>query len=116
MLSPVLEKLEKIEALEARATGLRADLRHSIMLQDIWPDVFKFGKATTQATGNPHDIITWNITDGAGNIHKMDLIDVPIELWGADIIESIDNVHHFDSKYSRPLRIHRRREHLEAKL
>ncbi len=107
MMETALDQLAKVEALAQRAAELRADLKRSLMLQQLWPEVFKYGKATTQVTGNAHHAMQFTIKNERGKVREFDLIAVPVELWPAAVIADIDAVHHFNTKYSRPLRIYR---------
>ncbi len=107
MINTALEQLDKINELEAYTTELRADLKRSLLLAQLWPGVFMHGKATTLVTGNVRDALVFTITNGDTATRCFPLIDVPVELWPAAVIADIDAVHPFDTKYSGPLRIHR---------
>ncbi len=117
MINTALEQLDKINELEARTTELRADLKRSLLLAQLWPGVFMHGKATTQVTGNPRRALTFVIKDGSDamryfdDAREFDLIDVPVELWPAAVIADIDAVHQFDTKYAMPLYRYRRDNH-----
>jgi len=104
MIADALDQLERIETLEARAAELRSELKRSLMIKEIWPEAFKQGSVTTQATGNPHSVITWTITAGNGDLHEMDLANVPVELWPAQVINDIKNAAYPRGKYNRILR------------
>ncbi len=111
MINTALEQLEKINELEQRATDLRAELKRSLMLQELWSQVFEYGKATTQVIGNARRKMQFTIKNGRGDVREFDLIDVPVELWSTAVIADIDAIHRFDTKYAMPLYSYRRDQH-----
>ena len=100
--------LDDLEQLNAKKATLFTQLKRSLMIQEIWPEAFDHGKATTQAVGDPRRTITWTITNGNGDCHEMDLLAVPVELWSEQIIDSINDVPGHATKYWRILHDHKR--------
>jgi hypothetical protein len=100
-MNPALDKLAEIEALEQRATDLRTELKHSLMLQELWPDVFAHGPVTTQATGNyRHNAgILFAVKNGIGNTREFNILDIPIALWPKALQTEMENTTGLFSQY-----------------
>ncbi len=73
--------LDKLDALNKRRAELGIELRLSLELQDLWPDVFKHGKAYSHAEGSRGRGYELVVRDGAGAVRRFPLEDVPLVLW-----------------------------------
>jgi hypothetical protein len=101
MTTSALKQLAKLEALEAKKADLMQQLKRSLLIQELWPEAFEHGAVTTQAIGNPRNIITWTIVDGNGTDRCFPLSTVPVELWPKDLIDKLKNDRPGASKYAR---------------
>ena len=81
-------QLDKLDKLNERRAELGEELRLSLALQALWPDVFKHGKAYSHAEGSRGRGYELVVRDGAGAVRRFPLEDVPLVLWPAHLKHS----------------------------
>lgn len=85
----LLTKLTELDQKAAQAEELRQELRRSILLQDLWPDVFEHGSTTSWVSGHASRELRYTIKRGDGSKRTFDLTMVPLALWPEEVIQHI---------------------------
>ena len=75
--------MDKLEDLYLESAELRSRLRRALAIQDLWPEAFMHGKATTKWRRTPVKggyKKTLVITNGSGQRKSFPEVDVPAEI------------------------------------
>lgn len=73
------ELMNHLDELYIEADKTRKQLKASLDIQMLWPEVFKHGKCTSYLGGNLNDFksMYFQIKSGSGEIRDIQLIDLP---------------------------------------
>ncbi len=78
-MTDAIARLDRLEELAARGSELRADLRRSLALEELWPGLFKLGKVTAGLQGNPYSTMRLRVTAGE-EVRTFKVREVPLVL------------------------------------
>lgn len=85
MTKEALQLMGELDLLYEERAALHHDLRRSLVLQELVPDVFAHGRAKTRVQGNPRNELTFVVTLGNGEQRTMPLEEVPVILWSESV-------------------------------
>lgn len=95
-MTELMERLDALDAKADEAAALRADLRRSCLIKELWSEAFEKGSTTSWVSGHTREVLTFTIRRGDKSVRKFDLLDVPVELWTEEVK---DHVRKWRGKY-----------------
>ena len=76
-MSEILDKIAKLQKLDEERKDLLDRLMRSVIIKEIYPRAFKYGKVKTYIKGNPSQGFTLVIKRGNGTYKEWPVADAP---------------------------------------